>query len=114
MKHIRKSETTKFENSEHCVAFEYSMEDKDINGAIVEISGRYPEKGRVVNEKVKEMAYVVKGSGKIVVEGQETSLAEGDLVLLMPGERYFWDGDLTMFVPCAPAWYAEQHKEIAD
>gem|GEM_PF-2374449 len=30
------------------------------------------------------------------------------------GERYFWDGQMTMFVPCTPAWYPEQHKEVGE
>ena len=112
MKIIRKEETKKFKNSEVCTAIEYPMEDKDINGAVVEIAGRYPDKGRVVNLKCREMGYVIKGSGKITVEGKKLELNEGDLVLFEPGEKYFWDGNLTMFMSCVPAWYPEQHKEV--
>lgn len=112
MKIIRKNQTKKFQNSNTCTAIEYPMEDKDINGAIIELSGRYPEKGRVVNMKCKEIAYVIEGSGKVVVEGEEITLNEGDLVLIEPEEKYFWEGNLKMFVPCTPAWYPEQHKEI--
>jgi mannose-6-phosphate isomerase-like protein (cupin superfamily) len=110
MKIIRKNETKIFKNSEVCTAFEYEMGDKDINGAVIELSGRYPDKGQTVNEVCKEMAYVVKGSGKLVVEGIENQLAEGDLVLILPGEKFFWQGKMTLFVPCTPAWYPAQHK----
>lgn len=112
MKVVYKNQTEKFKNSEVCTAIEYPMNDKDINGAVVEINGRYPDKGRVVNLKCREMAYVVKGSGKIVVEGKEVELNEGDLALFEPGERYFWEGNLLMFMVCTPAWYPEQHKEV--
>ena len=112
MKITRKEETKKFKNSEVCTATEYPMGDKDINGAVVEITGRYPDKGRVVNLKCREMSYVIRGSGKIVVEGKEIELNEGDLVLFEPGEKYFWDGNLIMFMSCVPAWYPEQHKEV--
>jgi mannose-6-phosphate isomerase-like protein (cupin superfamily) len=82
MKIIHKNETKIFKNSEVCTAVEYPMDDKDINGAVIELSGRYPVKGRTMNEKCKEMAYVIGGSGKIVVEDKEIQLNEGDLMSL--------------------------------
>jgi len=112
MKIIYKDQTEKFKNSENCLAIEYPSGDKDIDGAIIELTGRYPNKGRVVNLKCKELAYVIKGSGKIVVEGKEINLKEGDLILLEPDEKYFWEGSLTIFASCTPAWSLDQHKEI--
>lgn len=112
MKIIHENQTKKFKNSDACIATEYPLEDKDINVAFVEVLGRYPEEGRVTNEKCKELAYITEGSGKIVVEGEEILLNEKDLILLEPGERYYWEGNMKMLVPCAPAWYPEQHKEI--
>ena len=44
MRIIHKEETKEFKNSEVCTAIEYPMGDKDINGAVVEIVGRYPIK----------------------------------------------------------------------
>ena len=112
MKIIHKNQTETLKNSDTCTAIEYPLGDKDINGAVVELKGRYPDKGRVVNLKCKELAYIIKGSGRVVVEGKEVELNEGDLILLKPGEKYFWEGELVMFVPCVPAWYPEQHKEV--
>ncbi len=112
MKIIHEDQTKKFKNGENCIVIEYPLGDKDINGAIVELTGRYPNKGRVVNLKCKELCYVIEGSGKIVVEDREIILHRGDLILIEPGEKYFWYGNLTMFVPCIPAWYPEQHKEV--
>ncbi len=111
MKIIHKNQVKRFQNSDVCLAIEYPLGDKDINGAVIELKGRYPDKGRVVNLKCKELSYIIEGSGKVVVEGKETELKEGDLVLIEPGEKYFWEGNLVMFVPCVPAWYPEQHKE---
>lgn len=111
MKIVYKSHAEKFKNSDACTAIEYPMGDKDINGAVIGLNGRYPSKGRVVNLKCKEMSYIVDGSGKAVIEGKEMQLNRGDLILIEPGEKYFWEGNLTMFVSCAPAWYPEQHKE---
>ena len=112
MRIIYKEQTRKFKNSNNCVAIEYPLDDKDINGAVIELIGRYPEKGRVVNTECKELAYVINGFGKVVVDDREINLKEGDLILIEPGEKFFWEGNLTMFMPCTPAWYADQYKNI--
>lgn len=48
MKVIHKNQTKEFKNSEFCTAIEYPLGDKDINCAVIELNGRYPDKGRVV------------------------------------------------------------------
>lgn len=111
MKIIKAEEAKEFKNSERCVATEYPLEDKDINVAMVEVNGRYPEKGRVTNLKCKELLYITKGSGKIVIEGVAVDFKEGDEILIEPGEKYYWDCHATMLASCAPAWYLEQHQE---
>lgn len=112
MKIIHKNQTKTFKNSDVCIATEYPLGDNDINGATIELSGRYPAKGRVVNLKCKELAYIIEGSGEVVVEEKKVELNKGDLVLIEPEERYFFDGNLTMFISCAPAWHPKQHKEV--
>lgn len=112
MKIIHKNQTKIFKVSNSCTANEYPLEDKDINGAVIKINGRYPEKGRTVNLVCKELAYFLKGSGRVVIEGKEIKFKEGDLVLIEAGEKFFWEGDMEIFMPCAPAWYPEQHKEV--
>ena len=110
MKFVRKEEAKKRKNSDVCTAIEYPLKDKDINGAVIELSGRYPDKGRAVNLKCKELAYIIEGSGFAEVENKEIRLKKGDLVLIEPGEKFFWKGNLKIFMPCAPAWYPSQHK----
>jgi mannose-6-phosphate isomerase-like protein (cupin superfamily) len=112
MKIVRKNQTQSVRNSAGCVAIEYPLGDKDINGAVIELSGREPDKGRVVNLQCKELVYVINGSGKVVVEGEEINLEAGDLFLIEPGEKFFWEGNMTMFMPCAPAWYVGQYKKV--
>lgn len=112
MKIARQTQTKEHKNSPACLAIEYPLKDKKINGALIRLNGRYPNQGRVVNLKCKEMAYIIKGSGRLVVEGKEVKLTTGDLVLIDPGEKYFWEGSLEMFVPCTPAWHPSQHQEV--
>jgi len=92
--------------------FEYPVLETAIHGAVVKLSGRYPETGRVMNEKVWEIGYVVSGQGKLVVKGKEIEFSEGDQLLIRPGEKYFWEAKATLFMPCTPAWSTDQHKEV--
>jgi mannose-6-phosphate isomerase-like protein (cupin superfamily) len=110
MKIVKKEDRVSHENSPRCIAFEYPMGDDDINTALVEVNGRYPDTGYVTNELVKEMMHVVQGSGRIVVGDEEHNLSEGDTLLLFPGEKYFLDGKMKLVIPCSPAWSPEQHK----
>ena len=88
------------------------MGDKDINGAVIKLNGRYPEKGQVTNEVCKELVFVVEGTGRLVVGNDIQEIQQGDLALLLPGDKYYFEGQLTMFMPCSPAWYPGQHKKI--
>jgi len=112
MKIVKKDQRKEFKNGDYCIAFEYPMEDKNINGAVIKLSGRYPDKGWAVNEICKEMGYIISGSGKLVVEDKEYELTAGDLVLINPGEKFYWQGDMEIFMPCAPAWSPNQYKTV--
>jgi mannose-6-phosphate isomerase-like protein (cupin superfamily) len=113
MQVIQNSSTAHFSNSDTCEGEEYAFGDKDLNIAIVTVHGRYPEKGHLINEICKEIAYVLSGSGSIGVDDKVTQLSSGDAVLLKPGEKFYWVGDqLKMIMPCSPAFYPEQHKEV--
>lgn len=58
MKVIFKNQAKKCNNSEHCLAIEYPINDKDISGTIIELKGRFPNKGMIVNLKCKELIYI--------------------------------------------------------
>jgi hypothetical protein len=44
---VKKENRIRHENSPKCTAYEYMMDDKDINIALAEIDGRYPDTGLV-------------------------------------------------------------------
>jgi mannose-6-phosphate isomerase-like protein (cupin superfamily) len=111
VKVIKQKDSIRFENSKTCIAYEYPTKDKDINIALVKIlNDRYPEFGWAVNTVCKELAYITKGEAKLTTKNKVVSIKVGDLVMVMPNEEYYWEGDFEMLVPCAPAWYPKQHK----
>jgi len=112
MRVLQQKQTKTRKNSKACTAIEYPLADKRIDGALIRLKGRYPDKGRCVNLKCKGMAYVIKGKGILEVEGKKITLKLGTLVLINPKEKYFWQGNLEIFICCTPAWYKSQHKIV--
>lgn len=111
MKYLEKEKSQKFEHGA-ITAYEYPLGDPDINCALVELKGRHPDQCWLINEKCKEMVFVVRGLVQLTTENETVSLKEGDIVLINPLEKYFWNGDCTLLTPCTPAWTPEQNKII--
>lgn len=109
---VKKSESKRFANSPTCIIHEYGHGDDDINIAIADINGRYPEKRNVINKVCKEVVFVLEGSGKVGIEGKEFPLSEGDSVLINPNQRFFWGGKMKLVMVCNPAFKPEQHVEV--
>lgn len=116
MKIIRKSEAESFTNGPTCTGFSFPFDSTDIDIAVVTVNGRYPEEGYVLNEVCKEIAYVLAGSGKLVMgTGISQTVQVGDATMIQPGEKYYWEGDnLQMVMPCSPAFDPSQHKKVAE
>lgn len=114
MKVIKKSETESFSNGPTCTGYGFPFGDKDMDIAVVTVNGRYPEVGYVLNEVCKEVAYVLRGSGRLIMgDGVAKDVGPGDAAMIQPGEKYYWEGkSLEMIMPCSPAFYPEQHKKV--
>lgn len=109
MKYLKKESSIKFKK-ETFTSYEYPLKDKDLDGAIVEINGRYPEVGWSHNTICKELFYLIKGSAILTTKTESLSLSEGDMAMVDILENYYWNGDCTLLVSCTPAWSLEQTK----
>jgi mannose-6-phosphate isomerase-like protein (cupin superfamily) len=112
MKILLKHQSIQKQGNDVCVITEHPLEDKAINFALAKVSGRYPTTGCTLNHKSKELVYVYEGSGRVVVEDKVYFIQAGDLVLIEPGEKFYWDGTLTLGISCTPAWLAEQNELV--
>jgi mannose-6-phosphate isomerase-like protein (cupin superfamily) len=110
MEYVSLNDVVRKENSPSCIVYEYVTKSSEMNIALAEMTGRYPDEGYAVNEACSEMGYVLKGQGKLVTETRSVDLSAGDVVLIPSGEKYYWEGTMSVLVPVAPAWYPEQHK----
>jgi mannose-6-phosphate isomerase-like protein (cupin superfamily) len=111
MKYIKKENTLEFKNGD-LTTIEYPFNDKDINCAIVTLKGRHPKEDWILNQECKELVYIIKGSTTLTTETETVNLNEGDMVILEPNEKYFWQGDCVLLTPTTPAWTPEQTKIV--
>jgi len=110
MEYVKHEAAVRHANSSHCIAYEYPMQNSEINIGVVDISHRYPDQGYAINHKCSEIGYILKGSGKLITESAEVNLSHGDVVYISRGERYYWEGNVTVIISSTPAWYPEQHE----
>jgi mannose-6-phosphate isomerase-like protein (cupin superfamily) len=112
MKVIKRDQAKDYSNSPTCNGFEFNLDDKNLDGAVVRVTGRYPETGRAVNQLCKEIAFIISGTGQVVINGEPFKINSDDLVVIDKGESYYWSGDFKLFVYCTPAWFSEQHGHL--
>ncbi|QDP71557.1 cupin domain-containing protein [Legionella israelensis] len=112
MKISYKNQSIERKNSEICVVTEYPRMDKDLDFAIVNISGRYPTYQNAVNKQCKEIVYIQNGTGIVVVNNIEYLLNAGDVVLIEAGEKFYWEGNMRLFISCNPPFEVDQHQLI--
>jgi mannose-6-phosphate isomerase-like protein (cupin superfamily) len=112
MKYMPKADTQAFKNGASCVVFEYGGDDS-LSGAVAVINGRYPEAGWAMNERSKEMVYVISGTGVFATQETSIQLHEADVVLIDTHEPYSFEGsELRLFMPTTPAWTPDQYKYV--
>ena len=99
-------------NSPTCSVTEYALDHKMLDIAVATVSGRYPNERRVLNKECDELAYVFEGEGKLVLNHEEYKLSTGDVVLIEAGEKYYWEGEMKLFLSCRPAWNKDQHQMV--
>ena len=104
-----------FENSLVCKGVGYAHEGAGMDLARIELTGRYPESGWVMNEASYEMAYVLQGYGEFINrDGEAIKVSEGDVVSIEAGKQYAWNGTLTLIVPCTPPFDSSKHKHVEE
>ncbi|MDP1573651.1 MAG: AraC family ligand binding domain-containing protein [Coxiellaceae bacterium] len=112
MEKCRSNQIIERKNSDNCIVSEFPINDHDINFAIIKVSSRYPDSGFATNTISKEIVYVQEGLGKVIVNDVEYHLKTGDVILISPNEKFYWDGNMTLHISCTPAFTPEQHIHL--
>jgi ethanolamine utilization protein EutQ (cupin superfamily) len=115
MQHISRSQARRIAIAPEFTIFEYGPLGNGVtNGTVAEVNGRYPNKGWGRNLESDEVVYVISGSGNLETPDSSLNLNPGDVALIPKGQKIAWLGhSLVVFIPCIPAWKAEQHELVA-
>ena len=114
MQVVAQKAAKRIENGESCIAFEYPLETERLNMALVEIGGRYPESGRVMNSACEELAFCIDGEGSLFVDGVEGHVSIGAMMRIPQDQPFYWEGSMRLLVACAPSWSPEQYVQLPD
>ena len=98
---------------------DYKLRDQDIDWVLIDMSGRYPVSGWAVNKVSKELCFVVRGKGEIILKGDDgsesrTKFFKNDVLLIPPNVKYHWQAKCRLGISCSPAWTSDQHETVED
>ena len=96
-------------NGASCSVDEYLTENVKIDFAIAHIRGREPEVGEAENLESIELVYVIEGEGSVTIDDRVTHIRRGDVIIISPGERFVWNGNLKLAIICTPRWSVDKH-----
>jgi hypothetical protein len=108
MQIVKSSESIKKAGFGSYEVAEYPMEADTVDVCTVRVFGRVPETGYKMNGISGTVCYVVTGSGRV----NGANVSAGDAFSISKGEKYYFDGEFTMTMSCAPAWRPEQASEV--
>lgn len=118
MEFIKKSEGESHSFFDDAVTVkEYNFQDKTINDADINITGRYPLEGYAVNDESLALVSVESGAGSMIFLGSEArDIEAGDRMIIRPGEPYAITtlGNLTIRYVATPAWTASQARIVEE
>lgn len=105
-----------FTNSRTCDGVSFTAANAPLDLAVINISGRYPDKGYWArNQECHEMVFVENGQGSMTVRGKErVELTAGDVVHIPPGREFAWDGHLRLIMACNPPFDPDQYEVNAE
>lgn len=77
---------------------EYKM-NKDFSGSLIEIDGDH---GETKSPREDRIYFIVEGSGKFIVDGEESSVVPNDLVFVPKNTPYNMNGKMKYFLIHSP------------
>ena len=113
MQVVKNSQKKAHKSGGSAIVYEYETADPSLGGATASIEGRYPAHGYVVNLEVKQLVYVLSGSGDILTEGRKHEITAGDVIFIDRGEKFAWNGGMSLFLANAPRFDPAQYRETA-
>lgn len=90
----------------------YNPGSEFTNAAVVYQETRTGHAEEFLHERSAFIFYIVEGSGTWIIEDEEFDVAASDVVIVPPGRRFYYRGDLKQVCITAPAWDEEHERHV--
>lgn len=110
---VKKEQAVEFEK--HGVKMRvYNSKEQCENAAIVyqETSGGHQEE--FYHSKSHFIFYIIEGEGTWYIEDKPHDVSSGDVIIVPPGTRFYYKGNLKQVCITAPAWEAVFEYHVRD
>ena len=84
------------------------------NAAVVYQETQQGHAEEFYHEKSAFIFYILEGQGTWIIEDKEFPVVATDVVMVPPGKRFYYRGNLKQVSITAPAWEAEYEHHIRD
>lgn len=116
MEHIAYSDRKTHINNNDCTVHEFPSPTADLDAAIVDLDGRYPETGWAINKECRALLYVIAKRGRVVphpsTNNQAIDVSAGSQVHIEPNEAYALEGSMRLLFVSTPKWSPDQAEHI--
>jgi len=110
---IKKSEREKKQISQGGFVYEYRDANECLGIVVSELNGRVPDEGKMKNNVVHEVYYVLSGSARVFMGNDIFEINEGDVLHVAAGKEYYVEANnLKLVIPTSPAFYPEQWENV--
>jgi mannose-6-phosphate isomerase-like protein (cupin superfamily) len=94
----------------------YNGVDDCSNAAVVYQETEQGHSEEFYHDKSAFVFYIIEGEGVWVIEDREFHVAATDVVIVPPGKRFYYKGNLRQVCMTAPAWEekGEHHVRMVD
>ncbi len=90
----------------------YMGADDSPNASVVYQETEFGHTEEFYHDRSAFIFYVIEGSGVWTIEGREYPVAATDVVVVPPGQRFYYRGKLKQLCITAPAWQAEHEHHV--
>ncbi len=112
---VKKAQATSIKANDHSTIWDYPLPSEKTGISYQTLDGRLPEKGWYKNEVCYEIIFILGGKANINVDGEESEVEKGDLVILEPGQKHYGNYKrVSLITVTSPNWYEEQCKIIEE
>lgn len=100
--------------NKNTTVYSYPSGNASISIAKIIVSGRHPagDGEHFIEEKCHVLFFILKGAGKVIVEGKRLDVKAEDAITINAGQKYYVEGNLEYLAATSPAYSPKQNRIV--